>query len=375
MNSLNTFNFFLKTKSNECIITNLAGLFKNALNIKINKINYHSISNVKFQGVSANLYLKKESLPNSTLKLSLSNNNKNTGYFNNEIHCKNIFILDNKSIIQKRIEERKFFHSLIDKKGNSDEILQNLEESNANVIKTSVHCNKENFLELQKNETIIKTNEKENNELNKLKQKTFSKSNSECLLKHLPNILCISRILTSPIIGYLIVNHKMKKACFLYAISGITDFFDGYLARKFNWTSKLGSVIDPLADKILMMISTISLSIGKLLPKYIAIAILGRDIFLLLGSIYLVVKKFIDTRSTLSQIKHFKMRVKPSYISKINTTLQIILLALTILSPGLSIIKYLQGVVFSTTMFSGMEYIINRNAIDISFDNINKNEK
>lgn len=88
----------------------------------------------------------------------------------------------------------------------------------------------------------------------------------------------------------------MKQACILYIISGITDFvlcqlylilfkyvvkllylfiiclykiikYDGYLARKYNWSSKLGSVIDPLADKTLMIISTVSLSISKLIPS------------------------------------------------------------------------------------------------------------
>ncbi|OUM68234.1 hypothetical protein PIROE2DRAFT_4112 [Piromyces sp. E2] len=69
------------------------------------------------------------------------------------------------------------------------------------------------------------------------------------------------------------------------------------------------------------------------------------------------------------------MSVKPSYISKINTTLQIVLLALIILSPELNIIKYLQYVVFSTTIFSGMDYVINRNAIDISFNNNNEKKQ
>jgi len=59
----------------------------------------------------------------------------------------------------------------------------------------------------------------------------------------------------------------------------------------------------------------------------------------------------------------------------VNTTLQIILLTLTILSPELNFIKILQGLVFSTTLFSGMDYVINRNAIEISFDKINEEKQ
>ncbi|KAL6628173.1 CDP-alcohol phosphatidyltransferase-domain-containing protein [Neocallimastix sp. 'constans'] len=280
----------------------------------------------------------------------------------------------NKNIIKKKIDEKRFFNSIIEEDNSK---INTVIEKPRNFKNLNYSVDNENILKNdsildKRNENKIKINKNNNAHFKEKWISNYSKNNLS-FLKHIPNILCISRILTSPIIGFLIIKHKMKQACTLYIIAGITDFLDGYLARKCNWSSKLGSVVDPLADKILMIISTISLSISQLIPKYLAYTILSRDILLLLGSIVLVGKKFIDTRSSLSQLMDISIKVKPSYISKLNTTLQIILLSLTIISPELLILKYMHYVVFSTTLFSGMNYFINRNAIDISFND--KEEK
>ena len=84
----------------------------------------------------------------------------------------------------------------------------------------------------------------------------------------IPNALTLSRILLSPVIGICIVNHSFTWSLGLLAFAGATDALDGWIARKFNMSSAIGSVLDPAADKILMTILVVSLMhIGSLPGK------------------------------------------------------------------------------------------------------------
>jgi len=371
MSLLTNFSFIGK-KSSVCVVTNFVGLLKsNIYNIQCNSI-YNKLSCVNY---NTDFNLRRE-------YISLTNLNKicikNERFYSRERKFENNYIFKNSfnNIIQRKIDEKKFLHSLTEKTDKFSKVEYKtpayIKVNDNNKNNYSCNVNKSSAI-LNQDEIVVNIKNKKN----ELNQKTVIKNSPKkklSFLKHLPNVLCIGRILGSPLIGYFIVKHKMKHAYILYAISGISDFLDGYLARKYNWSSKLGSVIDPLADKTLMIVTTVSLSISKLIPKYLAYTILSRDILLVLGTFVLVGKKFIDTRSTLSQFKNISVKVKPSYISKVNTALQILYLALTILSPKLLVLKYLQYVVFSTTIFSGMDYFINKNAVDISFNSIEQND-
>nr|KAJ3421750.1 hypothetical protein HK105_002427 [Polyrhizophydium stewartii] len=100
------------------------------------------------------------------------------------------------------------------------------------------------------------------------------------------NGLTVSRILMTPVIGYLIVQQSFVSACSLLAIAALTDLLDGYLARNFDQKTVLGSVLDPAADKILMTTLTVSLCQAGLLPLALAVLIIGRDVGLVLGTAY-----------------------------------------------------------------------------------------
>lgn len=76
----------------------------------------------------------------------------------------------------------------------------------------------------------------------------------------IPNALTLSRIAISPVIGYLIVNHSFTLGLSLLVIAGLTDALDGWIARRFKMSSALGSVLDPMADKILMTTLVVSLT-------------------------------------------------------------------------------------------------------------------
>ncbi len=81
-----------------------------------------------------------------------------------------------------------------------------------------------------------------------------------------PNFLTMTRIVASPFIGYLIVQQQTGPALALFTYSCITDFVDGYIARKYNMGTVVGSVIDPMADKSLMMICTVCLAVANQIP-------------------------------------------------------------------------------------------------------------
>jgi cardiolipin synthase (CMP-forming) len=90
---------------------------------------------------------------------------------------------------------------------------------------------------------------------------------------NIPNILTFSRILATPVIGYCIVNNHPWTALGLVAYAGATDGIDGWLARKWNMQTVVGSVIDPMADKILMTVLTVALTMQGTMPRKSSIRI------------------------------------------------------------------------------------------------------
>jgi CDP-diacylglycerol--glycerol-3-phosphate 3-phosphatidyltransferase len=96
-------------------------------------------------------------------------------------------------------------------------------------------------------------------------------------VKTVPNILTLIRILLLPFIVVLIVKEKFTFALFFFIISALTDFFDGYIARKSRSITSLGMLLDPVADKLLTSSTLISLAYVKLCDPYSVIAIAGRE--------------------------------------------------------------------------------------------------
>lgn len=83
---------------------------------------------------------------------------------------------------------------------------------------------------------------------------------------NLPNILTFSRLVASPVIGYLVLHNQYVAAMGLFVVAGLTDLVDGFIARRWNLQTVVGSVIDPMADKTLMMVLTVTLAMQGLLP-------------------------------------------------------------------------------------------------------------
>lgn len=130
----------------------------------------------------------------------------------------------------------------------------------------------------------------------------------------LPNLITLSRFVLVPIFLYQFYIKNFLIALLLLVITGLTDFFDGWIARKFHQRSRLGSMLDPLADKYLMLLSFLYLGWIELLPDYLIGVIIGRDIGIVLGVVLLT---YVFKR---------KLYYKPTILSKLTTTSQILLL-------------------------------------------------
>jgi cardiolipin synthase (CMP-forming) len=140
------------------------------------------------------------------------------------------------------------------------------------------------------------------------------------VLSNIPNFITLGRVMSVPVIFWLLVNAHSRAAFFVFLLAGVSDAVDGFLAKRFKWTSELGAYLDPLADKILIFSIYIALTVSHELPLWLAIAVVSRDILILLAVL-------------LSGLLGQPFVIKPLTISKINTAAQL-LLATTVLGDN-----------------------------------------
>ena len=101
-------------------------------------------------------------------------------------------------------------------------------------------------------------------------------------LKSVPNLVSLSRMLLIPFLVVLIVQNRWGSAALLAAILGISDFIDGWIARRFNQVTKLGSLLDPLIDRVFVISVLLAMVIGNVISLWILIGFIGRDIMVIL---------------------------------------------------------------------------------------------
>ena len=137
---------------------------------------------------------------------------------------------------------------------------------------------------------------------------------------NLPNTLTLIRILTIPIFLECLAYHLYWQALVVFAIGGLTDFFDGLAARWLNQQTALGAYLDPVADKLLVISSFIMLGLIDGLPMWLTVVVVVRDALIVVGygAIYVLVEE--------------KLAVRPSLIGKWSTTLQLFTLAVALVT-------------------------------------------
>jgi cardiolipin synthase len=169
-------------------------------------------------------------------------------------------------------------------------------------------------------------------------------------LRFLPNLLCILRILLVYPVAKWILQGQYPQVLLLFAFAAFTDALDGYLAKRFGWFSELGKVLDPLADKLLLVAVFICLSLAGLVPLWIAGLVLFRDLVIFFGA--LTFKWLFGP-----------LRGHPTAVSKFNTPCQILFCLAVVANagfgwPGDPAVIALGALVVVSTAVSGIDYTL-----------------
>jgi cardiolipin synthase (CMP-forming) len=165
----------------------------------------------------------------------------------------------------------------------------------------------------------------------------------------IPNIITLGRIILVPVIVWAIASSQMEIAFAIFVIAGVSDAVDGFLAKRFNMSSELGALLDPLADKALLVSIYLALGIWGDIPRWIVILVVSRDIMIVSAVI-------------LSWLVDKPVKLKPIAVSKLNTVAQIVyatvvLAALTFGWEIPLVIGVLMAVVAVLTLLSVAFYV------------------
>jgi len=168
-------------------------------------------------------------------------------------------------------------------------------------------------------------------------------------MRQLPNLLtCLRLALTVPI-ALLLLAERQGPALSLFVVAGLSDALDGFLARRFGWTTRLGSILDPIADKLLLITSFICLAVTLVLPWWLAVVVILRDALIVIGaSAYRLLVGPFDYR--------------PSGLGKASTLLQIVLVVTVLLElsvlPAFAEVRLpLIVLVLLLSLASGAQYV------------------
>lgn len=166
---------------------------------------------------------------------------------------------------------------------------------------------------------------------------------------NLPNLLTLGRLLSVPVTVWLISDGRMLAAFWLFVAAGVSDALDGLLARLFNARTLLGTYLDPLADKALLVSIYVALGWQGELESWLVIMVVFRDVFIIGGVLlmYVVTDRAAD---------------RPIFISKVNTAMQLVLASVVLAHLGFGlglslVIALLTYLVALTTLASGIAYL------------------
>ena len=169
-------------------------------------------------------------------------------------------------------------------------------------------------------------------------------------LRQLPHLLTLFRLVSSPFLALLLLKSRYREALALVLAAGLTDWLDGFTARRLGVTGKLGVVLDPLADKIMLVTLFLVLGIVRLIPAWLLFLVIARDIIIAVGALLL---------SALRNIRQFL----PSVLGKVSTFFQIVLVLLVLLRASFPhpLFFWLEsaavGLSALFTSLSGLDYI------------------
>ena len=168
-------------------------------------------------------------------------------------------------------------------------------------------------------------------------------------MRHIPNLICLFRIALIIPLVIAMREAQHERLIVLFALAAVSDGLDGYLAKRFGWTSDLGKVLDPIADKLLLMTVFITAAWLDIAPWWLTAAAVARDLIIGFGAVFY-------------RLWFGPLNGRPTLISKINTALQLAYLLAVILAsasgfPPRELLEALAAVVLVTTIASGIDYV------------------
>lgn len=144
------------------------------------------------------------------------------------------------------------------------------------------------------------------------------------LLKHLPNLLTGLRLASAPAVALLLIGGNDRAALGIFALAGLSDAADGFLAKRFGLDTRFGRYLDPAADKLLMLASFLTLTMTGIAPLWLTALVIGRDLAIIAGVV-------------LVALLELPIPLRPLFLGKVSTACQItyVALALLLLALGL----------------------------------------
>jgi len=165
---------------------------------------------------------------------------------------------------------------------------------------------------------------------------------------NLPNLLTILRILLIPVFINLLIYGYLGWALIVFVVACLTDSLDGLIARIANQRTRLGAYLDPMADKLLLTASFLTLSILKIIPVWSAVIVVSRDVILILGALIL-------------HLTQTHQEISPTFLGKSTTAVQLIYITLVLMVPviwGDTVSLFpLLVLTVGLTVLSGLHYI------------------
>ncbi len=174
-----------------------------------------------------------------------------------------------------------------------------------------------------------------------------------------PNLLTVFRMVLIPVFVSLLFYQRFVTALGIFVLAGVTDGLDGLLARRFNQRSQLGTILDPIADKLMLVTSFVVLSMRSVFPQplpshlpvpfWVTVAVISRDVFILVGA------------AAINIVTGFR-GFRPSMLGKINTTVQIFAIAAIIVAASVPhgsgwYLPTIYTTVFAFSVLSGAHYV------------------
>lgn len=164
----------------------------------------------------------------------------------------------------------------------------------------------------------------------------------------IPNLITLARILLTPLFIIFLIQGFYRKALIVFLLAGLSDLADGLIARGWQQKSRLGSYLDPLADKLLISSSFVTLSIAHQIPPWLTVVVISRDVALALGVLLL-------------RLAEYPLAIRPSLAGKWTTTVQLATVLLVLVGKiwfvPLNILLGLFWLTGGLTAISGVHYL------------------